>query len=601
MKSFIKKSFSVMFVLCFMFVCFGLFGKTKVNADSNTYTFTSKAWADNTNSWTSGKDGNQMQSGRGVQVTTGASGANATTEKSFTNVKRIIVTYSTNASAGAGSIAFKIGTNSETSLNVTKTGGTTDRTLTFDYDTPQTGAIKITVTCTTNSIYVKSVEIIEVVTVTFNSNGGSSVDNKYALPGNKITAPDNPTRDGFLFNGWYKEIELENQWNFDTDTLSTNTTLYAKWISLGIKYNVIFDSNGGSAVASVENLNAGELVPKPSDPTKDGNTFLGWFNGNDKWDFDNDLISSNITLIAHWLENSVLTDLNDIESYMSLGYKYETNPTDSLNFSNIGISGTSYTDWSNKSFDSLAKYVGNSAGSNDSIQLRSSSNSGIVQTTTGGKVKKITVSWNSNTADGRTLDIYGKNTAYSAPSDLYNASTRGTKIGSIVYGTSTELTIATDYEYIGIRSNSNALYLDSVEIEIDGFADVDFRLKCGVDDILELVGDGLVGAEVGIEVSAGGKAVKKALGDSTIHYDTTNGIKYIVIDLGDLLNNTSRLDVEFTVKAYFAIDGNTFYSTSTKTYSVVDMIEEYNTSGPQSVKDAIAGLVTILTEMGKLS
>jgi len=124
-----------------------------------TYTFTSKSWGDSTNSWSSGKDGNQLTSGRGVQITTGATGANATTKSSFTSVSKVVVTYSTNAKAGAGSIAINVGSNSDHSKNVTATGGTTDRTLTYDINPSETGKVKITVTCSTNSIYVKSVAI----------------------------------------------------------------------------------------------------------------------------------------------------------------------------------------------------------------------------------------------------------------------------------------------------------------------------------------------------------------------------------------------------------------------------------------------------------
>lgn len=122
-----------------------------------TYTFTSKAWGDETNSWTSGKDGNQMQSGRGVQVTAGVSGANATCKTSMSNVSKAVVVYSTNASNGAGKIKLSIG-NSEVEQSVTTTGGTTDRNLDFDFSsTSPSGTPKITVTCTTNSIYIKSI------------------------------------------------------------------------------------------------------------------------------------------------------------------------------------------------------------------------------------------------------------------------------------------------------------------------------------------------------------------------------------------------------------------------------------------------------------
>ena len=139
--------------------------------------------------------------------------------------------------------------------------------------------------------------------------------------------------------------------------------------------------------------------------------------------------------------------------------------TDVLNQALTCVTGTNYTEWSVKTATSDAVYAGQSAGGNKSIQLRSSNNnSGIVTTTSGGKVKSITVEWNNNTTNGRTLNIYGKNSAYSAATDLYNTSNQGTLLGTIVNGTSTSLTVSGDYEYIGIRSASGALYLTSVSI-----------------------------------------------------------------------------------------------------------------------------------------
>lgn len=145
--------------------------------------------------------------------------------------------------------------------------------------------------------------------------------------------------------------------------------------------------------------------------------------------------------------------------------------SDAINLDLTGITGTSYADWSGKTATSNAVYAGNSAGGNSSIQLRSSnSNSGIVTTTSGGKVRRITVVWNSKTTSGRKLNVYGKNTAYSAATDLYDNSKQGTLIGTLVYNTSTQLNINQDYEYIGFRSASGAMYLTgiSVEWETDG-------------------------------------------------------------------------------------------------------------------------------------
>lgn len=170
------------------------------------------------------------------------------------------------------------------------------------------------------------------------------------------------------------------------------------------------------------------------------------------------------------IEDIITIKVGTLEDTISVSQKaatvsVEDEVVDVLNRALTGVTGTSYTEWSGKTVTSAAVYAGQSAGGNESIQLRSSnSNSGIVTTKSGGKAKKISVTWNSNTSSGRTLNIYGKNTAYSAATDLYNTSNQGTLLGTIVYGTSTELVIEGDYEYIGLRSNSGAMYLTEIQI-----------------------------------------------------------------------------------------------------------------------------------------
>lgn len=155
---------------------------------------------------------------------------------------------------------------------------------------------------------------------------------------------------------------------------------------------------------------------------------------------------------------------------MSKGEKVEVETAisviDTLTRATTGVTGTSYSSWSGKKGDSGAVYAGQSAGDKTSIQLRSNnSNSGIITTASGGNVRKISVSWNSGTSDGRTLDIYGSNTAYTSPTNLYKSAEQGTKLGSIKKGTSTELVIEGDYAYIGMRSNSGAMYISEIKIE----------------------------------------------------------------------------------------------------------------------------------------
>jgi hypothetical protein len=142
-----------------------------------------------------------------------------------------------------------------------------------------------------------------------------------------------------------------------------------------------------------------------------------------------------------------------------------TEITDVLDREFTGVTGSSYTEWSGKTSNSEAVYAGQSAGGNESIQLRSNGNSsGIITTASGGMVTNVTVIWNENTADSRTLQVYGSHTAYTSPTELYSAETYGDLLGSIVKGESVELEISGSYEYVGLRSASGAMYLTEIDI-----------------------------------------------------------------------------------------------------------------------------------------
>ena len=160
----------------------------------------------------------------------------------------------------------------------------------------------------------------------------------------------------------------------------------------------------------------------------------------------------------------------------TLAYHYsketngDTSVTDTLTRETTGKSGTSYGDWTHNSTTSGITYKGNSAGGNDAIQMRSKSNSGIVVTsnTNNANATNVSVDWNTSTPNGKVLNVYGKTTSYSGPSDLYNNA--GTELGTIVYGTSASLAITGDYQYIGLRSDDGAIWFNSINIQWGGSA-----------------------------------------------------------------------------------------------------------------------------------
>ncbi|WPK10276.1 InlB B-repeat-containing protein [Lysinibacillus louembei] len=141
-------------------------------------------------------------------------------------------------------------------------------------------------------------------TVTFETNGGTTVDTATVLYGGKITKPANPTNMGYTFVGWYTENTFNNEWNFATDVVTGNITLYAKWSAN--PYTVTFETNGGTTIHT-ETANYGEKVTKPVDPTKAGHTFEDWYKNSEfniAWDFTTDVVTEAITLYAKWTTNT---------------------------------------------------------------------------------------------------------------------------------------------------------------------------------------------------------------------------------------------------------------------------------------------------------
>ena len=121
-------------------------------------------------------------------------------------------------------------------------------------------------------------------TITFDTNGGSEIAPITQDYGTEITAPDNPTRKGYTFKGWDKEIP---------ETMpAENITVKAQWEIN--QYTITFDTNGGSEIAPITQ-GYGTEITAPDNPTRKGYTFKGW----DK-EIPETMPAENITITARW-------------------------------------------------------------------------------------------------------------------------------------------------------------------------------------------------------------------------------------------------------------------------------------------------------------
>jgi uncharacterized repeat protein (TIGR02543 family) len=145
----------------------------------------------------------------------------------------------------------------------------------------------------------------QALTVTFDLDDGTNTVSKVqAGQGEKISKPSDPTRTGYVFDGWYTDnTAYTTPWNFSTGTVPADITLYAKWTQL---FTVSFMLNDGTSTTPLDTVQAaqGHTISAPSTaPYRAGYSFEGWYKDaacTTPWDFSADTVSGNTTLYAKW-------------------------------------------------------------------------------------------------------------------------------------------------------------------------------------------------------------------------------------------------------------------------------------------------------------
>ena len=198
------------------------------------------------------------------------------TVKAQWEINQYTITFDTNGGSEIAPIIQDYGTEITAPDNPTRKGYTFKG---WDKEIPETMPAE--------NITVKAQWEINQYTITFDTNGGSEIAPITQDYGTEITAPDNPTRKGYTFKGWNKEIP---------ETMpAENTTVKAQWEIN--KYTITFDTNGGSEIAPITQ-DYGTEITAPDNPTRKGYTFKGW----DK-EIPETMPAENITVKAQWKIN----------------------------------------------------------------------------------------------------------------------------------------------------------------------------------------------------------------------------------------------------------------------------------------------------------
>ena len=195
------------------------------------------------------------------------------TVKAQWEINQYTITFDTNGGSEIAPITQDYGTEITAPDNPTRKGYTFKG---WDKEIPKTMPAE--------NITVKAQWEINQYTITFDTNGGSEIAPITQDYGTEITAPDNPTRKGYTFKGWDKEIP---------ETMpAENITVKAQWEIN--QYTITFDTNGGSEIAPITQ-DYGTEITAPDNPTRKGYTFKGW----DK-EIPKTMPAENITVKAQW-------------------------------------------------------------------------------------------------------------------------------------------------------------------------------------------------------------------------------------------------------------------------------------------------------------
>lgn len=171
-------------------------------------------------------------------------------------------------------------------------------------------------------------------TVTFDLNyeGAASIAPVTVKEGESVAKPEDPTRENYLFNGWFSEAACTNAFDF-TSAINQDTTIYASWLEgsasdyLKVSFSYNYDGAPTNGIFYETNVKKNRRVSRPSiSPNRDGYYFTGWFTDKDctaNYNFQN-LITENVSIYAGW-KKLYTFEAEDTDFEGKNGYGYSAN------------------------------------------------------------------------------------------------------------------------------------------------------------------------------------------------------------------------------------------------------------------------------------
>ena len=124
------------------------------------------------------------------------------------------------------------------------------------------------------TVYAGWSPVVQEYTLTYESNGGTQYDSETYSDGTTVSLDKVPAREGYDFTGWFADQALTTP--VTQVVMDTSKTVYAGWSPVVQEYTLTYESNGGTQYDS-ESYSGGTTVTLDKVPTREGYTFLGWY------------------------------------------------------------------------------------------------------------------------------------------------------------------------------------------------------------------------------------------------------------------------------------------------------------------------------------
>ncbi len=299
-------------------------------------------------------------------------------------------------------------------------------------------------------------------TISFETNGGTSVTAITQNYATEVVAPEAPAKNGYEFVGWYANEELTIKYTFSTMP-AEDITLYAKWNI--VTYDIVYNLDGGKFVdntyAKTYRIDSEDIILKT--PTKLGYNFAGWYTDENCTEIITEITKGsygNLELFAKWAVITYTIEYVMPDGTINNNATTYTIETDLTTLTNASVKGYDFIGWfADEDFATAITTIGGGETGDKTIYGKFDPATYNVWLD-GNEEAKSVVSFNLNGADGSIAD------QTITPTATLKYPTNPTRTGYIFGGWyDNEDCEGSIFDFTAIVTSDTTLYAKWVKIE----------------------------------------------------------------------------------------------------------------------------------------